>query len=124
MTDIVTRGNTISFSFSFLDNSGTAASVASATLQLEYPGRDCRETELLTLTESNGTWGTTWDSSKARKGWVNYHAHAIDDTAQSLTEDGRFKTDGNAAGYQHDRLPGSNSNDYDFIDYTGGRYWS
>lgn len=123
MTDIVTRGNTISFAFSFLDSAGENASITSATLQLEYPGRYDRETEQLTLTEnSNGAWAVTWDSSKARKGWINYHASGIDGASQVLAESGRFKTDGNDASYQHDRLPGTNNIDYDYIDYVGSAH--
>lgn len=115
MSAIITRGNTVSFTFTFLSADGVAAPISSATLQLVYPGRDCRETELLTLAEnSDGTWGTTWDSSKSRAGWINYHAHAIDTASVALTEDGRFKTDGNAAGYQHDPLPAGTSSLKDY----------
>lgn len=107
MAKIITRGNQVSFTFTFLSADGVAAPISSATVQLEYPGRDCRETENLTLTEdaSVGTWGATWDSSKSRTGWVNYHAHAIDFASIPLTEGGRFKIDGNAAGYQRHLLP-------------------
>ena len=115
MTDIVTRGNTVNFSFSFLDSTGAAASVASATLQIEYPGRDRREkATAITLTESGSNWIGTWDSSVSRKGWVKYHAHAIDDTGAVLTEDGRLELSANMANYQHDTLPGASTTDYDY----------
>lgn len=116
MTTVKTRGNTISLSFSFTDADGNAADVASAECELEYPGRDCRETETLTLTDNeDGTWVATWDSSKSRKGWVDYHAHAIADDGTDLADDGRFKLAANRANYQHDELPKRTTNDYDEV---------
>lgn len=113
MAEIITRSNTVSLSFEFLDNTGEAATLSSATCQLVYPGHSDHETELLTLTETGDTWDATWDSTKSRGGWVEYHAHAIATNSDELTQDGRFKLKSNRANYQHDALPLVNS-DYDY----------
>ncbi len=101
------RGNTITFEFEFEDDEGNTANVTSATLQLTYPGQNDFVTEVLTLTEGdNDVWAVTWDSSKSRAGWAEYHAHAIAGVFQ-YTEDGRFRLTGNRANMDHDALPAS-----------------
>lgn len=103
----VTRGNTVTFAFTFYDEDGNLASVSSATLQLTYPGKLYEVTEALTLTEGDDdAWEATWDSSKSQPGWVKYHAHGIAGSYQ-YAEDGRFPLRGNAANIDHDALPDS-----------------
>lgn len=107
MASVVTRGNTVSLSFTFKDANGDAANVASASVQLVFPGRDNLQAENITLTENSGAWEATWDSSVSRGGWIEFHAHAIasGNPSTSYVEDGRFKLIGNRAGLQHDVLP-------------------
>lgn len=116
MADILTRSNTLTLSFAFKDENGEAANVASATCQLVYPGRDMSETETVTLSQSGSSWTATWDSTKSRPGWIEFHAHAISTgtPVSHYTEDGRFKLAGNEANYQHDELPGGNSSYRDY----------
>lgn len=106
MAEIVTRGNTVYFSFTFYDEDDGAADVDSATVQLEFAGRSGRTTKAITLTKTGSAWTGNWDSTYARAGWVNYHAHALSGsgTAQ-YAQDGRFKLTANRASFQHDVLP-------------------
>ena len=118
MAKVLARSNTVNFAFTFKDEDGDAATVASATVQIVYPGRDRRETEKLTLVDNSGSWEVTWDSSKSRGGWIEFHAHALTSgsPATSYTEDGRFKLSSNEANLQHDALPQGTSS---FKDYSG-----
>ena len=50
MANILNRSNTVSLSFTFKDENGDSANVASATCQLVYPGRDAFQTETIALT--------------------------------------------------------------------------
>lgn len=100
------RGNTVFFTFTFLDQNGNVATCQSAALQLTYPGRSDYVTELITLQASGSTWTGQWTSANARSGWVQYHAHALSSGTQ-FAEDGRFKLNGNRAGLDHDALPTS-----------------
>ena len=118
MAKVLARANTIALAFSFFDAAGAVASVASANVQLVYPGRDRLETEVIALTDVSDSWEATWDSTKSRGGWVQFHAHATSGGSPSTeyTEDGRFKLSSNEANLQHDELPaGTNS----LKDYSG-----
>jgi hypothetical protein len=110
---VIMRGNTVDFAFTFLDVNGDAAEADSATVTLTYPGLCDWQKEVLTLTldEDDGMWKASWDSSKSRPAWVEYHAHAIA-SPNELIKEGRFKVRGNRSGMQHDRLP-RGSGDYD-----------
>lgn len=102
---VITRGNTVYFSFTFYDENDDEALVDSATLTLTYPGRDHVVTETVNLVDGPGeTWTYAWDCTKSRTGWVEYHAHALDQSYQ-LAEDGRFRLRANRANYDHDELP-------------------
>lgn len=121
---VVTRGSTVTFSFTFYDANDELATVTSATLQLTYPGLDDFVTETLTLTEGeDDAWAVEWDSSKSRPGWCEYHAHAmaqgIEDEA-ALTEDGRIRLTGNRAGLDHDALPTATTASTSAQGYTSG----
>jgi len=107
MTTILNRSNTVSLSFTFKDENGDVANVESATCQLVYPGRDAFQTETIALAENSGAWEASWDSSNARGGWVEFHAHALSSgtPVTAYTEDGRFKLSSNMANLQHDELP-------------------
>ena len=107
MASILTRANTVALSFTFKDANGDAANVASASVQLVYPGREALQTENVPLSETAGAWQAEWDSSKARGGWVEFHAHAVSSgtPVTSYAEDGRFKLTSNRANLQHDPLP-------------------
>lgn len=104
---IVTRGNTTFFTFTFYDENGDVAIVASAQLQLTYPGGDNFATEELDLTSSGTDWTGQWASAKSRPGWVEYHAHAYDAGGIEYSQDGRFRLSGNRANLDHDPLPAS-----------------
>lgn len=104
---IITRGNTSFFSFVFYDEDGAVAIVGSADVQITYPGADDFVTETVALTSVDTAWETNWDSSKARPGWVEYHAHGYADGGISYGEDGRFYTRGNRANLDHTALPTS-----------------
>lgn len=112
MAAIRSRANTFKLAFAFLDENGDPASVASATCQLVWEGLDDYGTIALALLENaeDQTWDAAWDSSVARPGWVDYHAHAIGSSGDSYTEDGRWKIAGNKASLQHDKLPKTASN--------------
>ncbi|MGI9386196.1 MAG: hypothetical protein ACR2OX_02085 [Methyloligellaceae bacterium] len=107
MTAILTRSNTVALSFTFKDENGDAANVASASVQLVYLGREALQTQKLTLSENSGAWEVDWDSSPVRGGWVEFHAHAVSpgSPVTSYAEDGRFKLTSNRANLQHDELP-------------------
>ena len=105
MSEIVQRGNTVFLAFTFIDEDDETTAVDSAEVELTYPGRDGFATETLTLTLSTGAWRTTWDSTKARAGWVHWHAHGISAQNGDFAQDGRFKLTANRASYQHDVLP-------------------
>lgn len=106
MAEVVVRGNTVYFSFTFYDADDGAADVDSATVQLEFAGRSGRTTKLITLTETGSAWTGEWDSTYAREGWVHYHAHCLSGSgAAQFAQDGRFKLTANRASYQHDVLP-------------------
>ncbi|MDA7948082.1 MAG: hypothetical protein MPJ78_11480 [Hyphomicrobiaceae bacterium] len=107
MASILTRANTVALSFTFKDANGDAANVASASVQLVYSGREALQTEQITLGETAGAWETNWDSSRARGGWVEFHAHAVSSgtPVTRYAEDGRFKLTSNRANLQHDELP-------------------
>ena len=107
MASILTRANTVALSFTFKDANGDAANVASASVQLVYRRREALQTENLTLSENAGAWEADWDSSNARGGWVEFHAHAVSSGSPvtSFAEDGRFKLRSNRANLQHDELP-------------------
>jgi hypothetical protein len=101
---IVERGNTVYFAFTFYDENGDAANVDSAEMQITYPAGWGYETETVPLAQSGDEWTATWLSSRARPGWIEWHAHA--QAAQyHLVHDGRFRLSGNKAGLDHDRLP-------------------
>ena len=102
---IITRGNTTAFAFVFKDADGVTVTLASATVQLVYPGKDADQTETLTLVDTSDTWEVTWDSSKSRSGWIHFHAHGISSNATEYAEDGRFLLTGNEPSLQHDALP-------------------
>lgn len=110
---VIARGNTVFFSFAFEDVAGETAEVDTATLTLVYPGLETYQVETLNLTQddSDDLWKVTWNSSKARAGWVDYHAHALSGDNE-LTEDGKFKISANRASMQHDKLQ-QTGNDYD-----------
>jgi hypothetical protein len=116
MAKIVTRGSKVYFSFTFYDENGDEAVVTSADLQLTYAGDSAYETETIALIVSDGEWHGEWDSTAARPGWVEYHAHAVAGGGSAhFATDGRFKLTGNRAGMDHDRLPnGRASSDYGF----------
>lgn len=102
---VIWRGNTANFTFTFYDENGDVATCTSAELQLTYIGGSGDfETETLTLTSSGDNWVTTWDSTKAKAGWVEYHAHGYA-TATDYAQDGRFRLTANRASYDHDELP-------------------
>lgn len=106
MAEVVVRGNTVYFSFTFYDADDEAADVDSATVQLEFAGRSGRTTKLITLTEVGSVWTGEWDSTSAREGWVNYHAHCLSGSGVAqFAKDSRFKLTANRANYQHDILP-------------------
>jgi hypothetical protein len=104
---IITRGNTAFFTFTFYDEDGEVAIVTSAEVQITYPGADDFVTEKISLTNAGTEWKTEWDTSKARAGWVEYHAHGYAAGGVNYGEDGRFKTRGNRGNYDHDALPAS-----------------
>jgi len=104
---IVTRGNTVFFTFTFYDEDGAVAIVASADVQLTYPGGTDFVTETLALQSSGNTWIGEWDSSKARPGWLEYHAHGYAAGGISYGDDGRLRLTGNRANLDHDALPTS-----------------
>jgi hypothetical protein len=104
---IITRGNTAFFTFTFYDEDDEVAIVTSAELELTYPGADDFVTETLSLTNAGTEWKAEWDTSKARPGWVDYHAHGYAAGGVNYGEDGRFKTRGNRANLDHDALPTS-----------------
>jgi hypothetical protein len=104
---IITRGNTAFFTFTFYDEDGEIAIVTSAKMQLTYAGASDFVTEVIDLTNSGTEWRTEWDTSKARPGWVNYHAHGYAAGGVNYGEDGRFRLKGNAANVDHDALPAS-----------------
>lgn len=109
---IITRGNTVHFTFSFLSEDDEPAVVISAVVQITYPGRDAYETETVELEQSGATWVGEWESTAARPCWVEYHAHAKTESNE-FTLDGRFRLRGNRANLDHDALPrGSSSSDY------------
>jgi hypothetical protein len=112
-SSIVTRGSRVYFTFVFLDENEDVATVTSAKLQLTFAGREAYETTELTLTETDGEWKAEWESTPARPGWVEYHAHALSGLDAEMTRDGRFRLRGNRANLDHDALPrGSSSSDY------------
>ena len=114
MAKVLTRNNTINLAFTFLDANGDVAFADMAQVQLTYPGRYQFETETLDLTQDGDQWKTTWDSTKSRAGWVQFHADArtTGDDPTVFAEDGRFKLTANMSNYQHDKLPGGSLNDY------------
>jgi hypothetical protein len=79
--------------------------VTSAEVQITYPGADDFVTEKISLTNAGTEWKAEWDTSKARAGWVEYHAHGYAAGGVNYGEDGRFKTRGNRGNYDHDALP-------------------
>lgn len=119
MSDVIQRGNTVFFSFVFLDQNRDVTAADSAEVELTFVGRDGWTTETVTLELTSGSWQAEWDSSKARAGWVRYHAHALSDTGGNFASDGRFKVRANIASYQHDLLPAGNGlNDTAPTDYV------
>lgn len=111
------RGATVALGpFTFTDAAGATVDCTSAELQLTYPGNVGFETEAATITEAVGhTWSGTWDSSKARPGWVTYHAHGVASSTDYVV-DGRFRLVGNIAGLDHDRIPtNGRQSDYELL---------
>lgn len=112
---IATRGNTVFLSFTFYDENGALAVCTSAALQLTYPGNVGFETETITLTNAANVWSGSWDSTKARAGWAEYHAHAIAGSSE-FAQDGRFRLTANRASLDHDRIPASGKvSDYELL---------
>jgi hypothetical protein len=112
---VVTRGNTVFLSFTFYDEDGAVAVCTSAEVQLTYPGNRAFETETITLTNASNVWSGSWDSSHARAGWVEYHAHAVA-AAGEYAQDGRFRLTANRANLDHDTLqPSGTLSDYGLI---------
>ncbi len=107
MASILTRANTVALSFTFRDANGDEANVASASVQLVYRGRAALQTETIPLAENAGAWEADWDSSRARGGWVEFHAHALSSGSPvtRYAEDGRFKLTSNRANLEHAELP-------------------
>ena len=118
MAEVLTRSNTVNLSFTFKDENGDTATVASATVQLVYPGRDELQTEAITLSQSGNNWTGTWDSSKSRGGWIEFTAKGTTsgNPATTYTEDGRFKTTGNKSNIQLTSLPEGQSSLRDYGD--------
>lgn len=116
MTEIITRGGTVFFSFTFYDENGDVAEVDSAELQLTYPGAGCYETEKLTLSQTGDNWTAEWPSAHSRPGFVDWIAVAKSGV-YTLTQDGRFRLFGNRASLDHDSLPGGNT--VSRYDYNG-----
>jgi hypothetical protein len=104
---IITRGNTVFFAFTFYDEDGEVAIVTSAELQITYPGADDFVTEKIALTNAGTEWKAEWDTSKARPGWIKYHAHGYAAGGVNYGEDGRYRARGNSANLDHDALPAS-----------------
>jgi len=112
---MITRGNTVYFDFVFYDEEDAIVTdVTTAAVQLTYPGFRSWETETVSLTESSpDVWSGQWDSTKARAGWVEYHAHAHNGVG-NFADDGRFRLPANRANLDHDRLPsGGTQSDYE-----------
>lgn len=112
---IVTRGNTVFLAFTFRDEDDAVATLTSAVVQLTYPGNVGYETAAVTLTNDANVWSGTWDSSAARAGWVEYHAHGYA-AGGNYAQDGRFRLMGNKASLDHDRIPTSGrQSDYELL---------
>jgi hypothetical protein len=102
---VLTRGNTAFFSFTFYDEDGDIAIVASADVQVTYPGADDFVTETIALSSAGTAWAGEWDTSKSRAGWVEFHAHGYAAGGVNYGDDGRFRVSGNRANLDHDALP-------------------
>lgn len=116
MAAVITRSNSVTLSFTFKDENGDTAVVASATVQLVYSGRDELQTESITLTNASNVWSGTWDSSKARGGWIEFTAKGTTAGGVVYMEDGRFKTAGNKSNLQQTSLPEGQSSLRDYGD--------
>lgn len=102
---IVWRGNTVTLSFTFYDENDDIAICTSATVTLVYTGGTGDfETETLDLVNADNVWSVSWDSTAAKAGWAEYHAHAVA-SGISYAEDSRFRVRANRASYDHDTLP-------------------
>lgn len=104
MPSVITRGNTVFFSFTFYDEDGEIAVCTSADLQVTYPANTGYETEVIELINASNVWSGEWDSSVARGGtWVEYHVHGYA-TLGNYVQDGKFRLRGNAANIDHDEF--------------------
>lgn len=113
---LITRGNTIFFDFTFYDEEDNLLSdITEAEVQLTYPGDWTWETETIVLTQSAPTvWSGSWDSTRARPGWVEYHTHGVNALSESFGEDGRWRLPANRANLDYSRLPtGGTVSDYE-----------
>lgn len=89
----ITRGNTVFFDVSFLDNGGTVVTVTSAALAIKYPLNGGLEDEDVTLTEDDDNanhWLGEWESGVSEEGWVHYTATGTGNSGTHVG-DGKIK---------------------------------
>ncbi len=103
---VITRGTTVFLNLTFYDEKSDVAIVSSAQVQFTYMGNVDFETVTVDMTPAGiGGWKTEWDSSKARPGWIDYHAHAYASGGVEYAQDGRFRITGSRASLDHDPMP-------------------
>lgn len=92
----VTRGNSVTFTSSFLDANNNLTVPASPTLSLYYKSNNIYITTTFGMSESNDTvWTASWDSSNADVGVVEWHISG--GNATPIAMDGEFKIYANRA---------------------------
>lgn len=91
----VTRGNSVTFTSTFLDANNNIVVPSAPTVTVYYKSNNAYVTVTANLVLSSNTWTATWDSSNADIGIVEWHIAAGAGTP--VAADGDFRVLGNKA---------------------------
>jgi hypothetical protein len=91
----VIRGNSVTFTSSFLDANNNVLTPAAPVLSLYYKSNNAYITVTANLIMTGNTWAASWDSSNADVGIVEWHISGGSGTPVAL--DGDFRILSNKA---------------------------